>query len=199
MKLLTDVSKITGKVFKSADEIDNRFTFVNQKRFLSLKASVTAPANVFGEVPKRRNFSVVRMCIVFADVAIVRQFPVPRISHERKTEHSVKLFASDFSNQVRGLEVIASTWWTELRNANSFEYEIRAFVPGWHSVATDRPLDAGAGCFKDVDKDKLSSCGDDHASRIIISQRSGQEKCFWEQGPQSRLSRFHQGFLLADP
>ena len=136
---------------------------------------------------------------MFADVAIVRQFPVPWVSHESKTEHSVKLLPSDFGNQIRGSEVVTSTWWTELRNADSFEYEIGPFVPGWHGVATDRPLDTGAGRFKDVDEDELSSCGDDHASRIIISRRPGQEKCSSERGLQSQLPRFRQGFSHADP
>ena len=115
------------------------------------------------------------MRIVFVNVAIVRQLPVPRVSHERETEHAIKLLSSDFCNQVRGLEVVAVTRRTELRNANSLEYEIRAFVPGRHRVAADCSLDAGASRFKDVNENELSSFRDDHASRNIISRRSGQE------------------------
>ncbi len=73
--------------------------------------------------------------------------------------------------------MVALTWRTELWNADSFENEIRALVPGRHCIASDGSLDAGAGGLEDVNKDKLSSCRDDHALRNIISQQSGQGKC----------------------
>ena len=74
--------------------------------------------------------------------------------------------------------MVSAAWRTKLGNANSLENKVRAFVPGGHRVTTDRALDAGAGRFEDVNKDELSLRRNDHASRIIISRRRGQEKCY---------------------
>ena len=173
---VADMLEIAGKVFEATDKIDDRFSVVSQERFLQLESAIAAPANVIVEVSQCSDFNVISVCGVVANVAIVRQLPVPGISDESKTEHSIELRPANFANQIGDLKMIPTAWRSKLGNTNSLEHKVRALVPGRHRVTPHGPLDAGSGGLENVYKDELASVRNNHAFRNIILRQQGQEK-----------------------